>query len=144
MIYMAVGIKLLPSRVTTTFPCTRCSIQTLAESWKAQRSKKPSKYHARRFIAESWEESTEKPKNQAEVKPTRKDHSPEHHPSSGQEPLAPDGICSSSSAALEAESDETEVPGKKPVVGKKEGCWCYKAEAHGEKNGWSYQETSSW
>ena len=28
----ALGVKPLPSRVTTTFPCIRCSIQTLAES----------------------------------------------------------------------------------------------------------------
>lgn len=50
MICMALDIKLPPSRVTTTFSCTTCSLQTLVESCKAQRSKEPSKHHTRGFI----------------------------------------------------------------------------------------------
>uniref|UniRef100_A0A8D1Q0G7 Uncharacterized protein n=1 Tax=Sus scrofa TaxID=9823 RepID=A0A8D1Q0G7_PIG len=35
-------------------PISKMLNQTLAESWKAQKSKEPSKYHTRRFITESW------------------------------------------------------------------------------------------
>ena len=58
---MALGIKQPPSRVTTTSPCTRCSIQTSEASWKAQKSIEHSEHHARRFITESWERMHWKP-----------------------------------------------------------------------------------
>lgn len=51
---MALGIRLLSSRVTVTFPCTRRWTQILAESWKSQRFKEPPEHHTRRFSVESW------------------------------------------------------------------------------------------
>ena len=35
------------------FPCTRCWTQTLAESWKVQRSKEPSEHHGKVLILNS-------------------------------------------------------------------------------------------
>ncbi|KAF6301863.1 hypothetical protein mRhiFer1_008774 [Rhinolophus ferrumequinum] len=61
------------------------------------------------------EESTEKPENHVEAKPTCKDHVPEHHSLPGQEPPAPGN---NAAAAVEATSDENRVPGKEPAVGK--------------------------
>ena len=65
---MALGVKLPLSRVTTTFLCARSSMQTLAESWKAQRSKE----HTTSQSPE--EESPERLENHAEAKHICKDH----------------------------------------------------------------------
>ncbi|VFV29023.1 60s ribosomal protein l4 [Lynx pardinus] len=50
IICMALDIKLPPSRATTAFSCTSCSVQTLPESCKAQKSRETSEHHTRGFI----------------------------------------------------------------------------------------------
>lgn len=50
IICMALDIKLPPSRATTAFSYTSCSVQTLPESGKAQKSRETSEHHTRGFI----------------------------------------------------------------------------------------------
>ena len=123
---MALGIKQPPSRVTTISPCTRCSIQTSAASWKAQKPKEHSEHHARRFIAESWERMHWKPWDSCwSLTHTQRPCTRTPFFNRPRTRVRPDKAA----AVLDTKSDEKGVRGKKPAVGKK-------AAGH--------QETSSW
>lgn len=66
------GIKLHPSKVTTIFLCIRCLITTLAESWKAQRSKEPCCTTQEDSLQNPKRESTEKTWIMLELNPYAK------------------------------------------------------------------------
>lgn len=95
---IALGIKLLLSRVTTTFPGTRCSIQTLAESEKSRDPKGPPSTMQEESLQSHGEEPTEGPENHVEAEPVREDPVVEHYSLPGQESQAPNGEGSGSTS----------------------------------------------